>query len=204
MPVVICLVAAVILGGVVVVAMGRGGELFRERPGLPVRSDFQSWSDVAEYRPPAALLGYHAAATEHALALIARTVAERDAEIDWLRRRLAEFQPESTPDLDGDAEPAPSASSGDRASSGVPASSGHSAGAMDSAGATDSAGLEELAARPGTAGSVSGADALDLPAELAWPAGASKQAETPAVSGFAARPAHSAHQILGTGAGEGE
>jgi hypothetical protein len=179
-PVVICLVAAVILGGVVVVAMGRGGELFRERPGLPVRSDFQSWSDVAEYRPPAALLGYHAAATEHALALIARTVAERDAEIDWLRRRLAEFQPESTPDLDGDAEPAPSAS------------------------ATDSAGLEELAARPGTAGSVSGADALDLPAELAWPAGASKQAETPAVSGFAARPAHSAHQILGTGAGEGE
>jgi hypothetical protein len=40
-------------------------------------------------------MGYHAAATERALALIARTIAERDAEIDWLRRRLAELQPES-------------------------------------------------------------------------------------------------------------
>jgi hypothetical protein len=89
-PVVIVLAAAVILGGVVVVAMGRGGELSRERPDLPARSDFRTWSDVARYRPPPALLGYHAGATEHALSLIARTIAERDAEIDWLRNRLAE------------------------------------------------------------------------------------------------------------------
>jgi hypothetical protein len=89
-PVVIILVAAVILGGVVVVAMGRGGELGRARPELPARSDFRTWSDVAGYRPPPALLGYHAGATEHALSLIARTIAERDAEIDWLRKRLAE------------------------------------------------------------------------------------------------------------------
>jgi hypothetical protein len=89
-PVVIILVALVILGGVVVVAMGRGGELSRERPELPARSDFRTWSDVASYRPPPALLGYDAGATEHALSLIARTIAERDAEIDWLRQRLAE------------------------------------------------------------------------------------------------------------------
>jgi hypothetical protein len=89
--VVIVLAAAVILGGVVVVAMGRGGELSRERPELPARSDFLTWSDVASYRPPPALLGYHVAATEHALSLIARTIAERDAEIDWLRNRLAEM-----------------------------------------------------------------------------------------------------------------
>jgi hypothetical protein len=89
-PVVIVLAAAVILGGVVVVAMGRGGELSRERPELPARSDFRTWSDVASYRPPPALLGYQVAATEHALSLIARTIAERDAEIDWLRNRLAE------------------------------------------------------------------------------------------------------------------
>jgi hypothetical protein len=89
----IVLAAAVILGGIIVVAMGKGGELSRERPELPARADFRSWSDVADYRPPGALLGYHAAATEHALALIARTIAERDAEIDWLRRRLAEVQP---------------------------------------------------------------------------------------------------------------
>jgi hypothetical protein len=91
----IVIAAAVIVGAIIVVAMGKGGELSRERAELPSRADFRSWSDVADYRPPAALMGYHAAATERALALIARTIAERDAEIDWLRRRLAELQPES-------------------------------------------------------------------------------------------------------------
>ncbi len=105
MPVVIILVALVILGGVVVVAMGRGGELSRERPELPGRSDFRTWSDVASYRPPPALLGYHAGATEHALSVIARTIAERDAEIDWLRQRLAEvIRPESGAVAHGGAE----------------------------------------------------------------------------------------------------
>jgi hypothetical protein len=94
----IVIAAAVILGGIIVVAMGRGGELARERPELPGSTDFTSWSDVADYRPPAALIGYNAAATEQALALIARSIAERDAEIDWLRGRLAEFQPESLDD----------------------------------------------------------------------------------------------------------
>ena len=47
------------------------------------------------YRPPAALLGYHAATTERALTLIARTIAERDAEIEWLRKRLAEARPDA-------------------------------------------------------------------------------------------------------------
>lgn len=97
MPVAIILAAVVILCGVVVVAMGRGGELARERPDVPAPSDFRTWSDVARYRPPAALLGYHARTTEHALSLIARTVAERDAEIEWLRKRLAEARPEFGP-----------------------------------------------------------------------------------------------------------
>jgi hypothetical protein len=96
-PVAIILAAAVIIGGVVVVAIGRGGELARERPDVPASSDFRTWSDVAGYRPPAALLGYHARTTEHALSLIARTIAERDAEIEWLRRRLAEARPELGP-----------------------------------------------------------------------------------------------------------
>ncbi|MFY9892398.1 MAG: hypothetical protein WAK71_29115 [Streptosporangiaceae bacterium] len=95
MSVAIFLAAAVILGGVVVVAMGRGGELARERPQLSARTDFRTWSDVASYRPPAALLGYHAATTERALTLIARTIAERDAEIEWLRERLAEASPDA-------------------------------------------------------------------------------------------------------------
>jgi hypothetical protein len=96
-PVAIVLAAVVILGGVVVVAMGRGGELARSRPDVPASSDFRAWSDVARYRPPAALLGYHARTTEHALSLIARTVAERDAEIEWLRDRLAEARPDVGP-----------------------------------------------------------------------------------------------------------
>ena len=107
MLVAIVLAAAVILGGIIVVAMGKGGELSRERPDLPARADFRSWSDVADYRPPGALLGYHAAATEHALALIARTIAERDAEIDWLRRRLAEVQPSSPAPEVSPAKPEP-------------------------------------------------------------------------------------------------
>jgi hypothetical protein len=93
--VVIVLVAVVILGGVVVVAMGRGGELARDRVELPHPTDLRTWTDVAAYRPPAALLGYHAAATERALSIIARTIAERDAEIHWLRRRLSELDPDS-------------------------------------------------------------------------------------------------------------
>lgn len=97
MPVAIILAAAVILGGVVVVAMGRGGELSRARPAVPASSEFRTWSDVAHYRPPAALLGYHARTTEHALSLIARTIAERDAEIEWLRKRLAESRPDFGP-----------------------------------------------------------------------------------------------------------
>jgi hypothetical protein len=96
-PVAIILAAVVILGGVVVVAMGRGGELARARPDVPASSEFRTWSDVAHYRPPAALLGYHARTTEHALSLIARTIAERDAEIEWLRSRLAEARPEVGP-----------------------------------------------------------------------------------------------------------
>jgi hypothetical protein len=109
----IVIAAAVILGGIIVVAMGKGGELAVSRPEPPSRTDFQSSSDVADYRPPAALIGYSALATEQALGLIARTIAERDAEIDWLRRRLAELQPESLPDettetpADGRAEPPP-------------------------------------------------------------------------------------------------
>src|ERR1700752_802590 len=88
--------------------MGRGGELSRERPELPARSDFRTWSDVARYRPPPALLGYHAGATEPALSLIARTIAERD----WLRNRRGELTgPEPRP-AEGGSDELASASAG--------------------------------------------------------------------------------------------
>jgi hypothetical protein len=90
----IVLVAVVLIGGIVVVAMGKGGELSRDSSEEPSAADFESWADVASYRPPAALLGYHAGVTERALQLISRSIAERDAEIAWLRGRLRELQPE--------------------------------------------------------------------------------------------------------------
>jgi hypothetical protein len=54
---------------------------------------------VASYRPPGALLGYEPHATEYALAQVARAIAERDAEIDLLRRRLAAAQLGTDPEL---------------------------------------------------------------------------------------------------------
>jgi hypothetical protein len=109
----IVLVAVVLLGAIVVVAMGRGGELSRETSDEPAAADFASWADVAGYRPPAALLGYHAGATEHALQLISRSIAERDAEIAWLRGRLRDLQPEGARDHGQLLDPAgPASSSG--------------------------------------------------------------------------------------------
>lgn len=98
----IVIAALVILAGVVVVAMGRGGELARDLPAEPVPADFRTWHDVATYRPPGALLGYDAAATERALTEIARAIADRDAEIDLLRRRLGSGR--GTSELPGDPE----------------------------------------------------------------------------------------------------
>ena len=94
MPVVIILAALAILGGIVVAAMGRGGELARQPDDEPSVADFETGADVARYRPPPALLGYHAGATEYALLLAGRALADRDAEITWLRSRLSELQPE--------------------------------------------------------------------------------------------------------------
>jgi hypothetical protein len=94
----IVLVGIALLGGIVVVAMGRGGELSRDTGEQLAAADFESWADVAHYRPPAALLGYHAGATDRALQLISRGMAEREAEIAWLRQRLRELQPEGERD----------------------------------------------------------------------------------------------------------
>lgn len=96
MLVAIILAAVVILCGIVVVAMGRGGELARDSGVEPGYPDFETAADVAVYRPPAALLGYDARATKHALELISHTIADRDAEIAWLRSRLRELVPEGT------------------------------------------------------------------------------------------------------------
>jgi hypothetical protein len=85
--------AAAILCGVVVVAMGRGGELVSFAPDRrPLDPEIMTAADVALLRPPAALWGYDREATHVVLNMVARTVTERDVEIAALRQRLADLQ----------------------------------------------------------------------------------------------------------------
>jgi hypothetical protein len=91
--VVLLIVAVAILCGVVVVAMGRGGELARSAADVrPLDGDIVTAADVALLRPPAALWGYDMRSTDEALNMVARTVTERDVEIAILRRQIAELE----------------------------------------------------------------------------------------------------------------
>jgi hypothetical protein len=86
---VLSLVAAGIVAGAVLAALGRTGEMAMF---LPVAALFQAGEmtapDVALLRPPLSLWGYNAAATDEALLVIARAMAARDVEIATLRRAL--------------------------------------------------------------------------------------------------------------------
>ncbi len=101
------LVAAIVIGvGVVVVAVGRGGEMTEFSADVrPLDADFATAADVALLRPPWALWGYDKRFTDQALNLVARTVTERDIEIGRLRRQIADLQRarENPPDPRQDA-----------------------------------------------------------------------------------------------------
>ena len=85
--------AAAILGGVVVAALGRAGEMATFAGDTPpIELDEVSATDVALLRPPMSLWGYNAQATEDALRVIARSVTARDVEIATLRRELADLR----------------------------------------------------------------------------------------------------------------
>jgi hypothetical protein len=91
--VVLLIVAVAILCGVVVVAMGRGGELARPVADVrPLDREIMTAADVALLRPPAALWGYDMRATDEALNMVARSVTERDVEIAILRRQIADLE----------------------------------------------------------------------------------------------------------------
>jgi hypothetical protein len=96
--VVLLLAAAIIVAGVIAVAMGRGGEL------APAPADFApldlaevTSTDVALLRPPSALWGYHREATDEALSQIARTISDQEVQIATLQRQLAELLPTRNP-----------------------------------------------------------------------------------------------------------
>ena len=109
-PVLLLLAGAVILAGVVAVAMGHGGEMaeFPSDYVPPTLGDLLTATDVAMLRPPAALWGYNTQVTDEALSRIAQIVTERDVEIAVLRQQLA--------DLRSGTRAAPPAGSATRAS----------------------------------------------------------------------------------------
>ena len=85
--------AAAILGGVVLAALGRAGEMTTfAGDTAPIELDELSATDVALLRPPMSLWGYNAQATEDALRVIARSVTARDVEIATLRKELADLR----------------------------------------------------------------------------------------------------------------
>lgn len=86
---VLLLAAAAILGGVVVVAMGRGGEmaLFRRDVQVALRRP-RTPAEVATQRLPLGPVGYQVQATEDALMAAANLLAERDQEIAALRSEV--------------------------------------------------------------------------------------------------------------------
>lgn len=86
---VLLLAAGAILGGVVVVAMGRGGEMAMFRRDVPVVPRFpRSPAELARHRLPLGPVGYQVQATEEALFAAANLLAERDQEIADLRAEI--------------------------------------------------------------------------------------------------------------------
>ena len=91
MPILLLLAAAVILAGVVSVAMGHGGEMAEFATDyLP--PDLVTAADVMLLRPPSALWGYNVQVTDEALNRVAQVITERDVEIAVLRQQLAELR----------------------------------------------------------------------------------------------------------------
>jgi hypothetical protein len=91
--------ALAILAGVVVVAMGRGGEIAQSRRDVPVRPPrIRTAADIAMLRLPFGAFGYQEHATDEALDAAARLIAEQDAEIARLREELWRMRTERAAD----------------------------------------------------------------------------------------------------------
>ena len=97
MLVVLGLAAVAVLAAVVLLAMGRGGELAAAHPDHPPLSfGAEGWpvteADVACLRLPRTLWGYQPDVTDEAVRRLGRALADRDAELFALRRENAELR----------------------------------------------------------------------------------------------------------------
>ena len=99
--VVMVLAVLAVLAGVVVVALGRGGEMtFFRADYAPLKLDEIAATDVVLFRPPMGLWGYNTQATDEALTRIADSLTERDIEIAALRQQVADLAAQAEPRLE--------------------------------------------------------------------------------------------------------
>ena len=107
-PVLMVVLIVAILAGVVIVATGRGGEMARfPNDYAPPELGALAATDVALFRPPSALWGYHMQATEEALGGIALVLSERDVRIASLERQLADLRARVPTSAAGKRPPVP-------------------------------------------------------------------------------------------------
>jgi len=91
-PVVLLTAALVIVTAVVLVAVGRGGEMSVEHPDYePLDLGPVSATDVVLLRPPSALWGYSMQATDEAFERIAESIRERDVRIVALEQLVTDL-----------------------------------------------------------------------------------------------------------------
>jgi hypothetical protein len=92
--------ALIILGAVVYLATGRGGEMPAEQPDYaPLDLGPLSATDIALHRPPAAMWGYSMRATDEALERIAESIRERDVRIVALEQLVTDLSHDPAPTL---------------------------------------------------------------------------------------------------------
>ncbi|WP_433327647.1 hypothetical protein [Spirillospora sp. CA-294931] len=94
--VVLALAAVAVLGAVVALAMGRGGELTEIQPEYPPIMQPEgrpvTGAEVAMLRLPRSLWGYRADVTDEALHRLAYALSERDARMAALEHQCAELK----------------------------------------------------------------------------------------------------------------
>lgn len=97
MVVVLVLAGVAVLGAVVALAMGRGGELagtHPDHPPLPLGTEGRpvTGPDVVRIRLPRTFWGYQPQVTDEALRRLASALSERDARVASLERRLHDLR----------------------------------------------------------------------------------------------------------------
>ncbi|TMR07266.1 hypothetical protein ETD83_01335 [Actinomadura soli] len=95
--VVLVLAGVAVLGAVVVLAMGRGGELAETHPDyprLPLGADGRpiTGPDVAHMRFPRTFWGYQPQVMDEALRRVSHALAERDARVAMLEQQLHDLR----------------------------------------------------------------------------------------------------------------